>query len=100
MFNDPLTYIPAVSGVVGILSAAGILATRIRSARREATYRRWTAQQEAHLAAGGLRFKLQVLRKDKDALAWAVSQGRLRVTKNMPWGWYVVAETRLSSHGL
>lgn len=91
MFDHLVTYIPAASGVIGIISATGVIVARIRDARREAAHRHWTEQQEAHLQACGPRFRLPVLRKDRASLEWAVAQGRLRVTKNLPWGWYVRA---------
>jgi hypothetical protein len=99
MFDNPLSYIPAVSGVLGVVSAVGVLASRIRHMGRESAHRRWTEQQEARLAAGGSRFRLPVLSDDRASLEWALAQGRLRVTKHMPWGWYVTIERRLTPRG-
>lgn len=96
MFDNFLPYVPVIAAALAALSTAGVLTSRVRRLSREAVHRRWTEQQEAHLRAAGPRFKLQVLRKDRASLEWAVGQGRLRVTKDMPWGWYVVAETRLA----
>jgi hypothetical protein len=67
MLENPLAYVSAITGAIAIIAAARAFAVRIRSGRDEAAHRRWTEQQEARLRAGG-----------------------------PPWGWYVVAETRLA----
>lgn len=95
MLDSPWVYIPVAASAAGILASAGTFISYLRQTRREVAHRHWTARQEARLTAGGPRFKLQVLREDREALEWALAQGRLRVTKNTTWGWYVVAETRV-----
>lgn len=94
---DLIIYAPAVNLAWTLLKDVCNGAKRFLTWWRVRPYRRWTKEQEAHLRAGGVRFKLQVVRKDKDALLWAVAQRRLRVTRDTQWGWYVVLETRLAS---
>ncbi len=95
MLATLLPYITAISSLVAI---SGGVVGLVKGAKHF-EYSRWTKQQEAHLADGGPHFKLQVLRKDRASLEWAVAHRRLRIAGKHSLGWYVVAETRLLPRG-